>query len=132
MALAVALPARAQEKPVRVEYYYKVRWGFQQEFEKLFLKNHYPLLLAQQKQATRIKGVELYRPRYHGDGRADWTFLVVITYSNASALVASSDEEALAKKLFPDQDTFRREEQRRFEILDAHWDVPLAEVDAPQ
>ena len=23
----------------------------------------------------------------------------------------------------------RKEEQRRFEILDAHWDVPLNEVD---
>jgi hypothetical protein len=32
------------------------------------------------------------------------------------------------KQLFPDQETFRKEEQRRFEILQAHWDVPLVPV----
>jgi hypothetical protein len=35
----------------------------------------------------------------------------------------------LLKQLFPDQATFKREEQRRFEILDAHWDVPIKDVD---
>jgi len=37
--------------------------------------------------------------------------------------------EAELKRLFPDQDTFRREEQRRFEILAAHWDLPVVTVD---
>ena len=39
-----------------------------------------------------------------------------------------SDEE-LAKKLYPDLKTFRKEEQRRFQLLVAHWDVPLNELD---
>ena len=34
----------------------------------------------------------------------------------------------LARKMYPDQERFGKEEQRRFEILDAHWDVPLNEV----
>jgi hypothetical protein len=127
----LASPAPAEEKPVRVAYYYKVRWGFQQEFERLFLKNHYPLLLAQKKEGTRIKAVNLYRPTFHGEGRADWTFLVVITFASWNAMGAPSSEEALARQLFPDQDAFKKEEQRRFEILDAHWDVPLTEVEAP-
>ena len=126
----LALPAAAQDKPARVAYYYKVRWGFQQEFERLFLKNHYPLLLAQKKDG-RIKAVSLYRPTFHGEGRADWTFMVVIDFASFSALGSPSNEEALARRLFPDQDTFKKEEQRRFEILDAHWDVPLTEVEAP-
>jgi len=126
----LALPAAAQDKPVRVAYYYKVRWGFQQEFERLFLKNHYPLLLAQKKDG-RIKAVSLYRPTFHGEGRADWTFMVVIDFASFSALGSPSNEETLARRLFPDQDTFKKEEQRRFEILDAHWDVPLTEVEAP-
>jgi hypothetical protein len=137
LAVAAALlalpagPAAAEEKPIRVAYYYKVRWGFQQEFERLFLKNHYPLLLAQKKEGTRIKAVNLYRPTFHGEGRADWTFLVVITFASWNAMGAPSSEEALARQLFPDQDAFKKEEQRRFEILDAHWDVPLTEVEAP-
>ena len=33
------------------------------------------------------------------------------------------------KRLYPDVAAFRREEQGRFELLDAHWDVPLNELD---
>ena len=128
----LASPAAAEEKPIRVAYFYKVRWGFQAEFERLFLKNHYPLLLAQKKEGTRIKAVTLYRPTLHGEGRADWTFLVVITFASWNAMGAPSSEEALARQLFPDQDAFKKEEQRRFEILDAHWDVPLTPVAPPK
>ena len=34
-------------------------------------------------------------------------------------------EAEIARRLYPDQDTFKAEEQRRFELLDAHWDVPV-------
>ena len=128
--LISALTTIAQEAPIQVAYYYKVRWGFQQEFERLFLKNHYPLLQAQKKDG-RIRGVSLYKPTFHGEGRADWTFLVVIEFASFTALGSPSNEEALARRLFPDQDAFKKEEQRRFEILDAHWDVPLTEVESP-
>jgi len=131
LALLVPLlmPAvRAEDKPIQVAYYYKVRWGFQQEFERLFFKNHYPLL---KEQKDRIKDVQVFRPTYHGDGRSDWTFLVVITWTSWAAL-ASVDEEALQRRLYPDQETFKKEEQRRFEILEAHWDVPLTPVPPPK
>ena len=130
-ALAQAPPPAAADKPVRVAYYYKVKWGFQEEFERLFLKNHLPVLQAQV--GGRLRSVNMYKPMYHGDGRADWTFAVVIVYQGWSALQSvPGAEEELAKKLYPDQDTFKKEEKRRFEILDAHWDVPLVEVEAPK
>jgi hypothetical protein len=136
MALAVLLlmapAASAQDKPASVAYYYKVRWGHQDEFERLFLKNHYPILLAQKTEGGRIQSVGLYRPRFHGDGRADWTFLVVIQFKDFGVLGAPSEDAALAKKLFPDLETWKKEEQRRFELLEAHWDIPLAEVDPKQ
>src|SRR5262245_46705414 len=119
---------RAEEKPVQVAYYYKVRWGFQQEFERLFFKNHYPLL---KEQKDRIKDVQVFRPTYHGDGRSDWTFLVLITWTSWGAM-APVDEEALQRRLYPDQETYKKEEQRRFEILEAHWDVPLTPVPPPK
>jgi hypothetical protein len=31
--------------------------------------------------------------------------------------------------MYPDQDSFQREEQHRFEILEAHWDLPVKTVD---
>ncbi len=134
LALVLFVPtlASASGTPVEVAYYYRVRWGFQQEFERLFLKNHYPLLAAQAKGGTRVKAVRLYKPTLHGDGRADWTYLVVITFADWAAVGSPSGEEALAKELFPDQDAYRKEEQRRFEILDAHWDVPLTAVEPPR
>ena len=35
-------------------------------------------------------------------------------------------------RLYPDQERFRAEERRRFELLDAHWDVPLASCRSPR
>ena len=77
----------------------------------------------------RITSVRTYVPTYHGDGRADWTFAVSITFRDVAAMTGPSGEEQIVQKLYPDQATFRKEEQRRFELLDAHWDVPLNELD---
>jgi hypothetical protein len=132
LAALGAAPAVAAEKPVTVAYYYRVRWGFQQEFERLFFKNHYPVLKEQMGEGGRIKAVKVYRPTFHGEGRADWTFLVVIAFSDWGVLGGPSPDEEIAKRLYPDQETFRKEEQRRFEILDAHWDVPLSEAEPPR
>ena len=39
-----------------------------------------------------------------------------------------SGSAELIQRLYPDQETYKRDERRRFEILDAHWDVPLKPV----
>jgi len=108
-------------------YFYSVRWGHQDEFLDLFQKNHYPVLKEQIK-TGRLRAIKAYVPTYHGDGRADWTFAVALTYKDTAAMVGPSGEAEIVRRLYPDQATFRREEQRRFEILDAHWDVPLNEL----
>jgi hypothetical protein len=129
---AVRAQAPAAQSGSRTErttwYFYRVKWGHQDEFVNLFKKNHYPVLKEEMK-TGRITSVRTFVPTYHGDGRADWTFAVAITYKDTAAMVAPSNEDAIVKKLYADQGTFMREEQRRFEILDAHWDVPLNELD---
>ena len=125
----VASASAAQEAPVQVAYYYKVRWGFQQEFERLFLKNHYPVLM-ETKQRGRVQDVKMFRPTYHL--KDDWTFLVVITFADWAALRSSVDEATIARGIFSDMEAWRREEKRRFEIVDAHWDVPLTTVAPPK
>jgi hypothetical protein len=129
---AGAMQAPAAQSAARPErtawYFYKVKWGHQDEFVALFAKNHLPVLEAQ-KESGRITAVRTFVPAYHGDGRADWTFAVAITFRDAAAMTGPSGEEAIVKRLYPDQATFKKEEQRRFEILDAHWDVPLNELD---
>ena len=111
-----------------VWYFYRVKWGFQDEFQTLFARNHLPVLREQIK-TGRIVTVKTYVPTYHGDGRADWTFAVAITYKDVAAMVAPSGDEEIQRRLYPDRAKFLKEEQRRFEILDAHWDVPLNELE---
>jgi hypothetical protein len=106
-----------------VWYFYKVRWGAQEEFLDLFRRNHYPVLKAQL--GGRLTSIRAMVPTYHGDGRADWTFVVELTFRDAAALAGPSGESDIARRLFPDQERFRAEERRRFELIDAHWDVPL-------
>ncbi len=120
--------AQSAARPERTTwYFYRVKWGFQDEFVRLFAKNHLPVLREEMK-TGRIVDVRTYVPTYHGDGRADWTFAVAITYKDIAAMTGPSNDEAIVKRLYPDQATFAKEEQRRFEILDAHWDVPLNEL----
>ena len=69
-------------------------------------------------------------PRFHGDGRADWDVMVTIVYRDWAAMEAHAEAE-IAARLFPDQVTYRAEEQRRFELLETHWDVPLQSMALP-
>ena len=116
----------AQLPGVTVAYFYRVRWGFHDEFWELFTRNHYPILAAQI-ESGRILEVRAHRPRFHGDGRAEWTFLVTITYRDWAAVQAHSEEELVAR-LFPDRERHAAEERRRFELVEAHWDVPLEDI----
>ena len=109
-------------------YFYRIKWGFQDEFVDLFSRNHYPVLKEEMK-SGRVTAVRTFVPTYHGDGRADWTFAVSITYKDTAAMMAPSGEDEIVRRLYPDLAKFRKEEQRRFEIVEAHWDVPLNELD---
>ncbi len=118
----------AADQPYAVEYYYKVQWGHQQEFLQLFLKNHYPLL---QKivETGRMLSVKIEEPANHMTEDGRWDYRVTIRFKNSTmATTANPDEERFIRELWPDQATYRREEQRRFEILLAHWDLPVTDV----
>jgi hypothetical protein len=123
-----ALASQASGTERTTWYFYRVQWGHQDEFLDLYQKNHHPVLKEEMK-SGRITRVSTYVPTYHGDGRADWTFAVAITYRDTAAMTGPSGEEEIVRRLYPDQATFRKEEARRFEILDAHWDVPLSDLD---
>ena len=123
-----ATAANSQAKPFVVEYYYKVKWGHADEFITLFRKNHYPLL-KKQVEIGRMLSVSAVSPRYHTTEDGRWDYRVTIVFKNATVANDGFDEKALIKQLYPDQGTYQKEEQRRFEILDAHWDLPIKDVD---
>jgi hypothetical protein len=123
---AQAPPKQAAGEPKVTWYFYTVRWGSQDEFLDLFQRNHYPVLKAREK-AGQFRSVRTYVPEFHGDGRADWTFAVeLIAPPNPPATPTT---EEIVARLYPDAAKFAREEQRRFELLVAHWDSPLNRID---
>ncbi|MGA2270776.1 MAG: hypothetical protein ABSH44_20070 [Bryobacteraceae bacterium] len=127
-----APPQGAPDQPYSVEYYYKVQWGHQQEFLQFFLKNHYPLL-QKNVESGRVISVRIEEPANHMTEDARWDYRVTIRFKNSTAATtANPDEERMIKQLWPDQEAYRREEQRRFEILLAHWDLPVTDITPPK
>jgi len=124
--LAQSMPAT--EKPFVVEYYYKAKWGHADEFIALFRKNHYPIL-KKNVELGRMLRVSAVMPVYHTTEDGRWDYRVTIVYKNAAVAHDNFDSTVLLKQLYPDQETFKKEEQRRFEILEAHWDLPVKDVD---
>ena len=135
-SVSLAVPLKAQGappqggagQPYTIEYYYKCQWGHQEEFLRLFLKNHYPLL--QKIQTTgRILSLKIESPAYHTTEDGRWDYRVTIRYKDSTvATTANPDEATFIKQLWPDQVTYQTEEQRRFEILVAHWDLPVTDI----
>jgi len=119
---------KVNDEPFVADYYYKAKWGYADEFITLFKKNHFPVL-KKQMESGRIVSVTAAKPRYHATEDGRWDYRVTIVFKNAAVANDPSGEEAIIKRLFPDQETYRREEQRRFEILLAHWDVPVVNVE---
>jgi hypothetical protein len=123
-----APPQGAANQPYTMEYYYKTQWGRQQEFLNLFLKNHYPLLLKEV-DAGRLISVKIETPANHMTEDSRWDYRVTLVFKNSTfATTSNPDQEAWIKQLWPDQQTFQREEGRRFEILLAHWDLPVTNI----
>lgn len=123
-----APPQRGPDDPYTMEFYYKVQWGHQQEFLQLFLKNHYPLL-QELVQRGRVLSLKIETPANHMTEDARWDYRVTIVYKNSGLATTSyPEEEALIRQLWPDREKYKREEQRRFEILLAHWDLPVTDI----
>ena len=49
----------ADASPVTIAYFYRIRWGFHEEFWELFTRNHYPILAAQVESGPAPRGPRL-------------------------------------------------------------------------
>src|SRR4051795_871811 len=88
-------PHASADQPYTVEYYYKVQWGHQQEFQQLFLKNHYPLL-KKMVESGRMLSVKIETPANHMTEEARWDYRVTIRFKNSTlATTANPEEESL-------------------------------------
>jgi hypothetical protein len=124
-AVAQTSSAQSHLPPYQVEWVYRVKWGESDEFWRLFRKYQIPLL-DKEKQLGRVLRYTVYRPGLHTSEDQRWDYRVVITYRD---IVATTESRDLPKQVFPDQTTFKREENQRWSITVAHYDLPFREVD---
>jgi hypothetical protein len=115
----------ANEKPYLVEWVYKVKWGCADEFWQLF-KKYQIAALNREKELGYVTSYTVYRPGLHSGEDTRWEYRIVITYKN---ITTSGHGNEVEKQLFPDQATMKREENRRWEITEAHYDLPIHTID---
>ncbi len=129
---AAPLPATQQvSAPTTVEYYYRVKWGSLPEFIELYKRNHLPLLVDLQKQGL-ITRIALEEPFTHLAGGVRWDLRVSVTYPTADdalagAAMVKGGEEAWGR-IYKDGEKFMAEENKRFGLLEDHWDVVVKPV----
>jgi hypothetical protein len=120
--------AQPKEETFTVENYYKVKWGYASEFIDLWKKNHYPLLKKALEKGDIIS-VTAQKPNMHSGEDTRWDFKVIIVYKNLAAGFDNNVTEQYKKELYPDLDKLKKDEQHRFELLLAHWDVMTEKIE---
>jgi hypothetical protein len=127
-AAAPATPApsaAARDAPYIVEWVYKVKWGHSDEFFDIF-KKYQIRVLDREKELGNVLHYTVYRPGLHTSEDERWDYRVVIVYKNQ---LVPAQARQIEKQLFPDRAEFKREENHRWELIDAHWDLPIREID---
>jgi hypothetical protein len=104
------------------ENYYKVKWGFAPEFIELWKKNHYPLL-KKAKEKGDIISISAETPILHSGEDSRWDFKVTLVFKNVQLAFDPDLTTPYKKLLYPNLDQLDKDEQHRFELLLAHWDV---------
>lgn len=127
---AKAPVAVAPDQSVTFEYYYRIRWGSELEFIRLYEKNHAPLL-EEMRKAGFIRSMKVEQPFTHMAGGERWDLRVTIVFRDAQAAIGDPEWDRLwaaaTKRLYPDEKTFDAEETLRFTLLEEHWDVIVVE-----
>jgi hypothetical protein len=130
-ALALLLPlgrAQAQaasSKPYVVEWVYRIKYGYQAEWWKIF-QTYQIAILDREKQLGFVTGYTVTRPGLHTSEDSRWDYRIIITYPNPAG---ATHESEVDHQLFPDRATEAKAEQRRWELTANHWDLPIHDID---
>jgi len=111
-----------------IENYYKVKWGFAEEFINLWKVNHYPLLKKAIDKGDLIS-VVAEKPKLHSGEDTRFDFKVTLVFKNEKLAFDANLTEPYKKQLYPDLEKLKKDEQHRFELLIAHWDVMIERIE---
>ncbi len=134
-AVMLGLPAGAVQaqpapaaKTYRVEWVYRVKYGFQDEWWRIFQKYQIAILDREQ-QLGYVLNYTVTRPGLHVSEDSRWDYRVIITYPNADG---AAHEGEVERALFPDRAAEKTDENRRWELTLNHWDLPIHDIDPHQ
>jgi len=120
-ATAQSTPA----KPYQVEWVYRIKYGYQDEWWKIFQK-YQVAILDREKQLGYVSTYIVVRPGLHTSEDSRWDYRIIITYPNQAG---ATHESEVTRQLFPDRTALTKDEQRRWELTLNHWDLPIHEID---
>jgi hypothetical protein len=69
------------------------------------------------------------KPKLHSGEDTRWDFKVSITFKTAALAFDPDLTTPYKKQLYPDTEKLTKDEQHRFELLLAHWDVMVENVE---
>lgn len=111
-----------------IENYYKVKWGFADEFINLWKINHYPLLKKAIDKGDLIS-VVAEKPKLHSGEDTRFDFKVTLVFKNEKLAFDPNLTKQYEKQIYPDPGKLKKDEQHRFELLIAHWDVMIERIE---
>jgi hypothetical protein len=118
-------PPTGTDQPYVMESVYKVKDGHSEEYLQL-LKKHQFKILDREKMLGNVLSYTVYHPRVGASENRPWDYRIVTVYKNP---LVPTQVNVIEQQLFPDRKTFSLEESHRLALTDAHWDLPLSEVD---
>ncbi len=121
--------AATADGPLKVENYYRVKWGGMGEFLRVYRKQHEALLREMMRQG-HIAQVTVEMPFTHMGGSPRWDVRTTIVYQHGADGVGAGAAykaaiAAARARLFPDKATFEAEEAKRGAVTEDHWDVVI-------
>jgi hypothetical protein len=125
-AQAVGSTVASSPKTETIEWVFRVRYGYHDEWFRIFQK-YQVAILERQKQLGYVKDYSIWSPGLHTSEESRWDYRIVVIRTSHDAPHGQSESD-VAKQLFPDQQTFRRDELRRWELTTNHWDLPIYQV----
>ena len=118
-------PAKPGVQGYEVEWVYRIRYGYIDEWWDIFRK--YQLaILDREKALGYVLSYRVYHPQLHVDEASRWDYRVEIVYRDFDG---AAHEDEVAQALFPDTAARKAAENRRWELTTNHWDLPIYQVD---
>ena len=118
-------PPTGTDQPYVIESVYKVKDGHSEEYLQL-LKKHQFKILDREKTLGNVLSYTVYHPQVGASESRPWDYRIVTVYKNP---LVPTQVNVIEHQLFPDRESFSLEESHRLALTDAHWDLPLSEVD---